>query len=412
MALNGTGSGDPDGDILSYSCSQVSGREVSLSDTTAAAPTFTAPPNPGTLEFRLRVTDGRLSASDTTTVTVPDVTPPAIVLSGSTNMTIPAGSPYADPGYAATDNADGDITGAVVVTGTVDTDTPGTYTLYYDVSDSSGNAAATQSRTVTVVDAVPPVITLKGDASITMPMGPTFTDPGYTATDNIDGNVTGMVTVTGTVDPLISGTYVISYEVTGSSGNTGRQTRTVTVSPPTDPTQYCDGMTLAQLMASGKYNIMNMMFSPESTIQGTSAADLIITGGNGPTIEGKDGNDCIIGGVGNDMIWGRDGYDMIFGNGGDDVLRGGAGDDTIWGQGGNDTIHGGDNSDTMYGGAGNDQMWGLGGNDTIHGDAGDDTIYAGPGIDTIYGGPGIDTIEGGEHDTIHDDNNDNGGSDG
>lgn len=185
-------------------------------------------------------------------------------------------------------------------------------------------------------------------------MSPTFTDPGYTATDNIDGDITGMVRVTGTVNTLIPGTYTVSYEMTGSSGNTGRQNRTVAVSPPTDPAQYCDGMTLAQLMASGKYNIINKMFRFESIIKGTNSADLIIAGNNGPTIEGRGGDDCIIGG------------------------------------------------------AGDDQMWGLGGPDTIYGDAGDDTLYGGPGIDAIYGGPGTDIIESGESDTIHDDDSSDG----
>lgn len=147
-------------------------------------------------------------------------------------------------------------------------------------------------------------------------MGPTFTDPGYIATDNIDGDITDMVRVTGTVNTLIPGTYTISYEVTDSSGNIGRQNRTVTVSPPTDPTQYCDDMTLAQLMSSGKYNIINRMFSSESIIRGTNSADLIIAGSNGPTIEDRDGDD------------------QIFDNGGDDVLRGGPGDDHLWGKGG------------------------------------------------------------------------------
>ena len=41
----------------------------------------------------------------------------------------------------ATDNYDGDLTSSIVVSGSVDTSTIGTYTLTYDVSDTSGNAA-------------------------------------------------------------------------------------------------------------------------------------------------------------------------------------------------------------------------------------------------------------------------------
>ena len=87
-----------------------------------------------------------------------------------------------------------------MVTGTVDTATLGTYTIQYDVSDSSGNAATTQTRTVHVTDTTPPAITLSGSANMTISVGSAYTEPGYTATDDYDGNITGNVVVTGTVD--------------------------------------------------------------------------------------------------------------------------------------------------------------------------------------------------------------------
>ena len=388
-----------------------------------------------TLSYDVSDSSGN-AATHNRTVMVVDTTPPVITLVGAAEVQLAKGATYTEPGYTAADSMDGNVTGRVVVAGSVDVDTLGTYTVSYEIKDGAGNAA-TEVRTVTVVpDTVPPAITLSGGSSITLPMGPTFTDPGYAATDNIDGEITGRVSITGAVNPLIPGTYAISYGVTDSSGNTERKTRTVTVSPPTDTASYCDGMTLAQLMASGRYNIINKMFSSESSIAGTNAADLIIAGDNGPTIEGRGGDDCIIGGAGADTLLGLGGDDMIFGNGGDDTIRGGAGHDRLWGQGGADTIYGGQNgdtmyggaghdtmyggagadtmyggagADTMYGGAGHDQMWGLGGSDTIYGDAGDDTLYGGPGTDTLYGGPGTDAIESGENDTVYDDDDDSSG---
>src|SRR5690606_30098366 len=57
------------------------------------------------------------------------------------------------PGFTATDNVDGDLTGSVVVGGdTVDTGTLGDYTITYDVSDAAGNAAVQQTRLVHVVE--------------------------------------------------------------------------------------------------------------------------------------------------------------------------------------------------------------------------------------------------------------------
>ena len=360
------------------------------------------------------------------TVTVIDLTPPILTLKGGSSITVPASVPYVDPGYTAIDNIDGNLTENVVITGHIDTDVPGTYTLHYDVWDAEFNIPPTQNRTVIVADMTPPTITLKGNATITIPMGPTYTDPGYTATDNIDGDITSMVTVTGMVNPLIPGTYTIQYMVTDAADNTKQQDRVVTVSPPTDTTQYCNSMTLAQLMASGKYNIINKMFSSDSNIKGTNNADLIIVGNNGPTIDGKAGDDCIIGGTGNDIILGQAGNDIMYGNGGNDEIRGGenkdlihggpgndelhggSGHDTIHGESGADEIHGGPGNDTIYGGSEGDTIWGLGGNDTIYGEGGNDTIYAGPGIDTIHGGPGTDTIDAGETDTVHNDDDSSG----
>ena len=71
VTLNGTGSSDPDsGDSISYLWSQTSGTTVTLSNATAAAPTFTAPTGPAILIFELNVTDGSLSSTDTVNVTV------------------------------------------------------------------------------------------------------------------------------------------------------------------------------------------------------------------------------------------------------------------------------------------------------------------------------------------------------
>ena len=77
VTLDGSGSSDPDGEALEYAWEQVSGTEVTLSGADAAATaSFTAPTEPGSLAFRLTVTDpGGLGASDEVTVTVRDLAP-------------------------------------------------------------------------------------------------------------------------------------------------------------------------------------------------------------------------------------------------------------------------------------------------------------------------------------------------
>lgn len=83
-----------------------------------------------------------------TTTTTTDVVAPVITLSGG-NQTLTVGEDWIDPGYSATDAVDGDLTDDVVVTGTVDTDTVGSYTLTYTATDAAGNVGTAQ-RTVTV----------------------------------------------------------------------------------------------------------------------------------------------------------------------------------------------------------------------------------------------------------------------
>ena len=69
---------------------------------------------------------------------------------------------------------DGDITQAIEITGMIITGTPGVYTLTFNVKDKSGNAAASVVRTVRVVDEVAPVITLKGEQSVTVNVGENY----------------------------------------------------------------------------------------------------------------------------------------------------------------------------------------------------------------------------------------------
>ncbi len=80
-----------------------------------------------------------------------DTTPPVITLNGNATIDLIVGDAFSDPGATATDNVDGDISANIVVGGdAVDTNTPGTYVITYNVSDAAGNAAAQVTRTVTV----------------------------------------------------------------------------------------------------------------------------------------------------------------------------------------------------------------------------------------------------------------------
>ncbi|MCK5862965.1 MAG: DUF5011 domain-containing protein, partial [Candidatus Hydrogenedentes bacterium] len=175
----------------------------------------------------------------TRTVNVVDGTPPVITLPGDNPVTTPWGEPYTEPtGYTALDACDGDLTATVIVSGEelIDTNTIGEYEVWYAAEDSSGNVAE-EVRTVTVVDPSAPVITLVGDASLTVECGSEFADPGATATDAIDGDLTDSVTIVVNPDMMyIPGEYSVTYRVINSRGSVTETDRTVTVGDTAAPT--------------------------------------------------------------------------------------------------------------------------------------------------------------------------------
>lgn len=169
---------------------------------------------------------------------IPDTTAPVITLIGSATINLNIGGTYNEQGATATDNIDGDLTSSIVISGSVNTSVAGTYFINYNVSDTAGNAAAEVTRTVNVAaDTTAPVITLIGNASITLELGQTYNEQGATATDNIDGDISANIVIGGdTVNTNIAGTYVITYNVSDAAGNAANQvTRTVTVNPDTTP---------------------------------------------------------------------------------------------------------------------------------------------------------------------------------
>lgn len=147
-----------------------------------------------------------------------------IRIKGDKTMTVQVGSSFRDPG--ATANADGH-TLKVKVSGEVDTDVPGTYTLCYKARYLLSSSKA--YRTVKVVESTGPSIDLVGGEKITVSMGTTFEDPGYTAADNLGEDLTDRVQVTGTVNTRELGTFKLTYEVTDDEGRSTTVERTVEV---------------------------------------------------------------------------------------------------------------------------------------------------------------------------------------
>ncbi|TXE19028.1 DUF5011 domain-containing protein [Psychroserpens burtonensis] len=87
-----------------------------------------------------------------TVIVTEDTTPPVISLIGASTVNLNVGDTYNEQGATATDNQDGNLTSSIVIAGTVNTNSAGTYLVNYNVSDAAGNAATQVTRTVNVSD--------------------------------------------------------------------------------------------------------------------------------------------------------------------------------------------------------------------------------------------------------------------
>ena len=103
-----------------------------------------------------------------------------------------------------------------------------------DGSDSGDGGAGDGGTTANEA----PTLALVGDATVNHEAGTTYSDAGASASDAEDDNttLTGQITVTGTVDGIILGTYTLTYDVTDSDGAAAQSiTRTVNVVDTTPP---------------------------------------------------------------------------------------------------------------------------------------------------------------------------------
>lgn len=148
----------------------------------------------------------------------------SIQLNGDEVITLEQGTTFQDPGATAT--MDGKAL-TVKVSGEVDTNVPGTYTLRYKARYLLSTKKV--CRTVEVLEAEVPVITLTEGEKITITMRLEFEEPGFTAVDKDGNDLTDRVQVSGTVDAMTEGTYVLTYKVTDDSGRTSEVKRTVVV---------------------------------------------------------------------------------------------------------------------------------------------------------------------------------------
>jgi hypothetical protein len=266
VTLDGSTSSDADGDPLSYSWSITSvpaGSSATLSDASAARPTFTAD-NDGNYVFRLVVNDGSLNSSaDTLTITAatPNSTP---VANAGIDQNIATGSMITLDGSTSSD-ADGDslsyswtitsvpagssasLSNASVARPTFTADNDGNYVFSLIVNDGLDNSSA---DTVTVTAATPnstPVANAGIDQNITT--GSTVTLDGSTSSDadgdplsyswsitSVPAGSSATLSDASAARPTFTadndGNYVFRLVVNDGSLNSSADTLTITAATP------------------------------------------------------------------------------------------------------------------------------------------------------------------------------------
>ena len=202
---------------------------------------------------------------------------PVVTLNGASELTVAHGGNYAESGATVS----GATTATPTISGSVNPNAVGTYVLTYSASDAAGNVGRA-TRTVRVVDQTPPIITLNGPATVQIPYGSTYSDPGATATDAVDGDLSEYVQIMIPIQSASVGSYVKSYGVSDFSGNESeilvrtveivKATPTITTPPTASP------MTVGQTLASS--TLTNGVASVPGSFTWTDASAVPSASGN------------------------------------------------------------------------------------------------------------------------------------
>lgn len=166
-----------------------------------------------------------------------DTIPPTLVLK-DTVMSVKMGDPFTYPKATAYDDIDGDISNKIKIEGNVDVNTKGTYIITYSVQDRKGNPASATLKVIVVedtssIDLIKPEITLTPPETLKVPDSLTvqqyydnyYKEPGYTAFDNVDGDITSKVQVSKLTSLSGSEYWFITYSVTDKAGNPASKRR-------------------------------------------------------------------------------------------------------------------------------------------------------------------------------------------
>lgn len=192
-----------------------------------------------------------------------DILPPKIELKGEKTVQVEVMGTFEDPGAKAFDNFDGNLTTEIKVISNVDVNIMGTYKIHYSVNDKAGNVGVAyrfvnvvKSKTDSTIesDNTPPVIVLYYSDHIILNKDSAFEDPGAAAYDDVFGDVSFTIEVTGNVDSSQIGTYLLTYTAHDLSNNYASKQREVeVVEDLVPPTIYLSPPFFIQMRVGDEY---------------------------------------------------------------------------------------------------------------------------------------------------------------
>ncbi len=142
-----------------------------------------------------------------------------------------------------------DITGEVEIEGKVDYNQIGSYEISYKIPTLFG--VYKETEVINVVDTTPPEINLEGGEEYNQSYSKEYQEPGYSAIDVYDENLTEKVQVE---KNQISDTEMeLKYTVSDNSGNTATKTRKVHIVDDIAPNITLNGSETMTLIIGNKY---------------------------------------------------------------------------------------------------------------------------------------------------------------
>ena len=154
----------------------------------------------------------------------------------------------------------------------------GSHLITLTVDDGRG-LSDTDDVSVNIVDTTAPVVTLNGPATITLELGvDSYAEQGATANDGCAG--ARSVTISGSVNSAVPGTYVLTYSAADPSANSASATRTVRVRDTRAPVVTVNKAPLSLWPPNHQYvevQLSSLALTASDADASVSAANVVIT---------------------------------------------------------------------------------------------------------------------------------------